>query len=61
MSFLITQLNTYVRTNKYQELWFASVDKIIDLKDNALRYNMYITNNLEKLVNSEYYKLTNDY
>lgn len=48
------------KSEKFQELWFASVDKIIDLKDNALRYNMYITNNLEKVVNSEYYKLKND-
>lgn len=36
------------RQREFQELWFASCDKIIDIKDNPLRYNMYVTNQLKK-------------
>lgn len=43
-----------VNQEDFRELWFASCDKIIDIKDNPIRYNMYVTNQLKKEKNGLY-------
>lgn len=40
----------------FRELWNVSPDRIIDVKDNPMRYNMYITDCLQK-TESEYYEI----
>lgn len=42
----IDNLLDVIHRNDFQELWFVGPDKIIDVRDSALRYNMFITNNL---------------
>ena len=45
---------TTINQKKFRILWFASSDKIIDIKDNPMRYNMYVTNQLRKEENGLY-------
>lgn len=45
---------TIVRQKRFRTLWFVSSDKIIDIKDNPMRYNMYVTNQLRKEKNGLY-------
>ena len=35
----------------FQYLWKCTCDRIIEIKDNPLRYNMYVTNNLREVGN----------
>lgn len=50
----VDNLRDIVSRKDFQELWFASPDKIVDVKDNSLRYNMYITNDLSPIGNGLY-------
>lgn len=43
-----------VQQEDFRELWSVSCDKIIDIKDNPMRYNMYVTNQLKKEQNGFY-------
>lgn len=52
----IDNLLEIIHQEDFRELWNVTPDRIIDIKDNAMRYNMYITNCLEK-TGSGYYKL----
>ncbi|MBK6265318.1 hypothetical protein JKA74_09720 [Marivirga sp. S37H4] len=46
-----------IETEDFQLLWHASADKIIDVKDNELRYSLFITQPLE-MINNQQFKLT---
>ena len=43
-----------IHQEDFRELWSVSCDKIIDIKDNPMRYNMYVTNQLKKEKNGFY-------
>lgn len=43
-----------ISTKSFQELWTANNDRIIDVKNNPLRYNLMISNDLIKTNNNEY-------
>ncbi len=42
------RIEEIVETETFQELWHASHDKIVDVKDHELRYNFIISNDLIK-------------
>lgn len=37
-----------VNKKEFRELWYAAYDKVKDIRDNPMRYNMYLTNCLRK-------------
>lgn len=40
-----------INSPSFQRLWKCTCDHILEIKDNPLRYNMYITNNLKEVEN----------
>lgn len=44
-----SDMQQIIQGNQFQKLWFASHDKIIDIKDSELRYNILISNNLKEV------------
>lgn len=40
-----------INSSSFQHLWKCTNDRIIEIKDNPLRYNMYVTNNLREIGN----------
>ena len=40
-----------IKKREFKEFWYAKPDNIIEIKDNPLRYNMFLTNDLNKLSN----------
>lgn len=49
-----TNLKTIVQSSKFQEFWYITHDKIIDVNENELRYNMLISNDLKRIDNDFY-------
>lgn len=47
-------LTQVIHQEDFCELWSVSCDKIIDIKDDPMRYNMYVTNQLRKEMNGLY-------
>ena len=43
-----------VNNKEFRELWYASYDKVKEIRDNPMRYNMYLTNCLRKEKNGLY-------
>ncbi len=43
-----------INSSSYRQLWKCTADRIIEIKDNPLRYNMYVTNNLREIGNGLY-------
>lgn len=40
-----------INKREFKEFWYAKPDNILEIKDNPLRYNMFLTNDLNKLSN----------
>jgi SPASM domain peptide maturase of grasp-with-spasm system len=47
-------IENVVKTNEFQEFWFATHDQIVEVKNSELRYNYIITNDLEKTTDGEF-------
>ena len=43
-----------VKTNDFQEFWYATHDKIVEVKNSELRYNYIITNDLVKITDEKF-------
>lgn len=52
----VDKIEDVINFTKFTEFWYANHDKILNIKDRELRYNMIICNDLEKQ-NNGYFKI----